>query len=148
MTSYRFGTVSNATMRPEDLIPAFLDELRSKRPLTRSHRKIASDIHRRMQKRGYWDSEDVGYDLENLFDLLDVYAAPYFYFGAHPGDGSDYGYWLAEDWEENFDGIKIGDLADLPSRYVGEVLVVNDHGNMTLYNRSRNGRIREIWGIV
>ena len=98
--------------------------------------------------KGYWESDQPQHDLEELFDALDEYAAPYFYFGAHPGDGSDYGYWLSEFWDENFDGIKVPDLSAIPQGYSGEVAVVNDHGNITLYNRGRNGHLYEIWSIV
>jgi len=145
--AYNFGTVSHATMRAEDLIPAFLAELRSG-PLKREHRKTCTEIANRLGKRKYWDSGDVEWDLEALFDLLDVYAAPYFYFGAHPGDGSDYGYWLVEDFHQEFDGLKVSDLSEIPSDYYGYVLVVNDHGNMTLYIRQRRRGLREVWGLV
>ena len=30
----------------------------------------------------------------------------------------------------------------------GYILEVNDHGNMTLYYRSRNGHVKELWGVV
>jgi hypothetical protein len=116
--------------------------------MLREHRKFVTDIKRRSAKRGYFESDDVGYDLEDLFSCLDAHAAPYCYFGAHPGDGCDYGFWLREDFDQEFEGLKVDDLSDVPSIYRGEVLVVNDHGNMTLYNRGRNGRLTEIWGIV
>jgi hypothetical protein len=145
---YPMGTVSHATMCLDDLIPRFIDAARSMQPLRRKHSKIVTAIKGRSAKRGYYESETADWDLEELFDLLDEYAAPYFYFGAHPGDGSDYGFWLREDFDQDFEGLKVDDLSDVPSVYHGEVLVVNDHGNMTLYNRGRNGRLTEIWGIV
>jgi hypothetical protein len=98
----------------------------------------------------YYGTDDAQYDLEALFDALGEYCLPYFYFGAHPGDGSDYGYWLSEDFQDSFaddGGLIVNDTADIPRAYTGEVLFVNDHGNMTLYSASR-GRLREVWAIV
>jgi len=61
------GTVIHGTLRPQDLIPAFSDELCRVDPKT---------------------------DL--LFALND--RAPLgCYFGAHWGDGADFGYWPSEE---------------------------------------------------
>lgn len=103
------GTVSHATMREEDLIPSFMSELESQRPLKREHRKLLRDIkrnQRNMVSPAYYENEQATWDLEALFDALDAYCLPYFYFGAHPGDGSDYGYWLSEDFIDEFGGLK------------------------------------------
>jgi hypothetical protein len=144
--SKNIGSVSSATMRAEDLIPAFLDELESQKPLRREHRKLVREIKRRMND-DYFGTDDADYDLDALFDALNEYCLPYFYFGAHPGDGADYGYWLSEGLEHEFDGLKVSDLSEVPASYSGEVLLVNDHGNVSLYNYSR-GRSREVWAIV
>ena len=142
------GTVSHATMREEDLIPAFIDELATIH-LTKAERKTVREIAKREEEPKYYDqgSEEPGYDLEELFNILDAHALPYFYFGAHPGDGSDFGFWLCEDAVEEFDGLKVSDLSEVPAKYSGEVLHTTDHGNLTLY-ASRNGKLREIWAIV
>jgi len=142
------GSVSSATMRPEDLIPAFLWELEHQDKLLKGHKGLIKEINSRMEAEDYYETEDSGYDLEDLFDALNEYAMPGFYFGSHPGDGADYGFWLDEDIEHNFDGLKVDDLSEIPTGYIGEVLHVNDHGNMTLYYNGANGRLYEIWSIV
>jgi hypothetical protein len=96
----------------------------------------------------YYDTETASEDLEMLFDAMDSYALPYMYFGSHMGDGADYGYWLSERFEYDFDGLKVSDLAEVPKDYIGEILQVSDHGNPSLYVRSRNGHVREIWSLV
>jgi hypothetical protein len=141
------GSVSSGTMRPEDLIPTLLSELKRQKPLARCHRKLVREINGRMIAADYLELEDADWDLEALFDALNEYAPAYFYFGAHPGDGSDYGWWLSECFAEDFDGLKINDLSEVPTGFTGEVLHVNDHGNMSLYAYSR-GRGREVWAIV
>ena len=88
------------------------------------------------------------YDLESLFDALGEYAPEGFYFGAHPGDGCDYGYWLSEEFTAEFDGLKVQDLSEVPTGYAGEVLVVNDHGNTSLYSYHRNHSYTVLWEIV
>jgi hypothetical protein len=117
--------------------------------------------------------EDI--DLEQLFDALGEYSGPYFYFGAHPGDGADYGWWLSESWDEDFIcvtsqgpdnaytfatrrwvqfdknncdySLKVSDLAYVPTWFRGEVAVVSDHGNVTLYVKTSR-TLREIWSVV
>ncbi len=141
----QLGTVSHATMRPEDLIPAFVQEIKYYNP----RNKIVCEIGKRITKKSYdYNSEDAVYDLESLFDELNnICNIPYVYFGSHPGDGSDYGFWLSEYFESDFEGLKVNDLAEIPSNYTGEILLINDHGNMTLYNKGLNHRLYEIWAV-
>ena len=149
--SRNIGTVSSCTMREEDLIPSFLSELSSMRPLRREHRTLIRQIKRAMRKADYYGSDSASFDLnESLFDALNEYCLPYFYFGSHPGDGADYGYWLSEEWEEELDsndGIKVSDLSEVPVGFSGDVAQVSDHGNVTMYRYTR-GRHRELWSLV
>ena len=183
---YPMGSVSCGTMRPEDLIPTFVYELECmlkngppvSRETRKSHSNLVRDINARILNEREFEDSDIGidgmadYDLLDLFDALDCYAAPYFYFGAHPGDGSDYGYWLSEEWDDDFikiasDGsvflggrrviafdkeyngipIKVSDLSDIPSWFRGEVAIVNDHGNVSLYVKTSR-TLREVWSVV
>jgi hypothetical protein len=150
-----FGSVSTATMRPQDLIPTFADYADSLR-LSKAERKQVTKIKHTASKiangrfgdnDAYWQDVVADWDLEALFDILNNHSPAYAYFGSHPGNGADYGFWLVEDWEESFDGIKVNDTGEVPKGYTGEVLHVNDHGNVTLYVASR-GRLREVWALV
>ena len=80
----QIGTISHGTMLPEHLIPAFMAELPAVHRL-----RIDYEQH------GYHESEadDI---LEMLFDELEHIAPEGTYFGAHPGDGSDFGFWPVE----------------------------------------------------
>lgn len=83
------GTVSHGTMREEDLIPAFTDVLGVLDPLA------AAYVHRICEPEE--GSNDPEFVLEELFDQLDEWAPEGYYFGAHPGDGSDFGFWQNEE---------------------------------------------------
>jgi hypothetical protein len=152
------GSVSHGTMINEDLIESFIYELRQQKPLSREHRKIIREIEKAMNQSARlerlhgevlsWDdvAESSSY-VQELMDALDCYAPTGFYFGAHPGDGSDYGFWLSESFVEDFDGLRVSHLASIPTGYCGEVLHVNDHGNVSLYAKSRSS-LRQLWAIV
>ena len=45
------------------------------------------------RRRTGGDSDDAAGLLESLFDMLEGCSPEDYYFGAHPGDGSDYGFW-------------------------------------------------------
>ena len=102
------GTVSHGTMRLEDLIPCFLaclDSLREECSLSDDrdadkHGKEDAWLGRledRMAAPGYFEREESSWDLDELFDRLDEYSPKDHYFGAHEGDGSDYGFWPSEE---------------------------------------------------
>lgn len=98
------GTVSHGTMRPQDLIPAFLSELERLDPAAYQQVMIpgagfpAVPNHAlEDEDADWWQSEDCGFVLDELFDALNEFAPEGAYFGAHPGDGSDYGFWMAEE---------------------------------------------------
>jgi hypothetical protein len=114
--------------------------------LNRRDQKFEAGI----EQDNYFESEESDYDLESLFDELNdlcTYDLPYFYFGAHCGDGSDYGFWLDENFQNDFEGLQVESTDDIPDDYEGEFIQISDHGNITLYNRS-NGNNIEIWAVV
>jgi hypothetical protein len=121
------GTVIRATFRPIDLIPAFLEEAwgrgytKEVAELLRDSNDgnlmdgstLLDAIHGSEpftadEENPYWDPETMGLNgwtaaddhnwvLEQLFDLLNKDLPDGLYFGAHPGDGSDFGYWGVEE---------------------------------------------------
>lgn len=141
----QFGSISSGTMRPEDLIPDFVYELRQLCGDDADHLKLCAEAN---AIEDFEIEADIADEvLSDLFDALDSYAPAYGYFGAHPGDGADYGFWLSEVAMEDFDGLKVNDLSEIPDDYVGEVMVINDHGNVTLGVQDK-GEFREIWAVV
>lgn len=155
------GSVSHGTTRTEDLIPVFvdvLDDLKESESLSDSPNKDRygrldsklSEIEQRMERENYYCSEDAEHDLESLFEALDEYAPPFCFFGAHSGDGADYGFWLSDDAIRDaiHDGeiVKVDAGDEWPEGISADyVLEVNDHGNMTLYDAQAR---QELWSIV
>lgn len=91
-------TLIRATLRAQDLVPVFLEAIRE----TPEYAQIMQSNNNDLQvifgidndDDERWESEYMSYFLnETLFDVLDNYAPPGYYFGAHEGDGSDFGYW-------------------------------------------------------
>lgn len=78
-TQHEIGTVSAGTLRTVDLIPAFERELGL--PL--------SDL-------AGLSAEDLADRVDDLVDRLNDVAPAGCYFGAHWGDGADFGFWPAE----------------------------------------------------
>lgn len=105
------GTISRATMLASDLIPAFIAALDALRERDDSSETLSTwdtvqaqigAIERRMEEGNQWyfHSDEAMFDLEDLFDLLDEYAPEGCYFGAHEGDGSDFGFWWRRPGQE------------------------------------------------
>lgn len=90
-------SLSSATMRPEDLIPCFMSALRIIESDNAEVMASVEQMEQDMDKDGYFESEDTEFDLDYLFGLLEACAPDGFYFGAHPGDGADYGFWECEE---------------------------------------------------
>jgi hypothetical protein len=87
-------SVSWGTLRTEDLIGrglGFLDSVAGPLHLEYDIVSIRSELSA---------NDDAWREIvlnEYIFDLLDEIAPDGCYFGAHPGDGSDFGFWEYED---------------------------------------------------
>lgn len=98
------GTISHGTHRPQDLIPAFLDALRTVNPaaydqltLGSGHPPIPS--YALEDEDAQWWNEDAQWILEDLISCLEESAPEGTYFGTLEGDGSDFGFWPLESEE-------------------------------------------------
>lgn len=115
------GTIIQGTYRNQDLIPALIEEFRTADEEkfqawerwthslltdgTSRHAAAASDLlsdrDNPSDDNPWWDSEEATELLDDLFDRLDDLAPEGAYFGAHVGDGADFGYW----WNDTVDAI-------------------------------------------
>jgi hypothetical protein len=146
------GSYSSDTMRSRDLIPAFIDALRSvdeKRADEIENAEENKGVFEWLETAGIGDETDEASDLVNeLFDVLNEYCPPYCSFGSTEGDGACYGCWpCVESAKENVDFVSSRENEYPPDDFEGEWLHVSDHGNATLYVREK-GEDKEIWAIV
>lgn len=150
--SLPIGSISTGTHLVHDLIPRYLDAVNSI-ALTKENRKVVNAISRRFDSTR--TPQDILIeDLDTLTLLLEDSVPEHTYFGAHEGDGADFGVWV--DWEGIEYAIKAGEMGrsdSLPNPgnaldwMVRHWLIVNDHGNATLYRRSHN-RWMKVWEVV
>lgn len=97
------GTISRGTLREQDLLEAFADEYERLLPFNSAKlcyeaRTLLPILNGAPTPQEY---QEAGCILEDLMDALNEIArreGPY-YFGAHEGDGSDFGFWRIEDEE-------------------------------------------------
>lgn len=95
------GTISHGTLLERHLIPTFLSILREHDP--ENAERLIEDygqafIDRCVDGLDYslvGEMERQSYLLDDLFEALEAIAPDGHYFGAHPGDGSDFGFWPA-----------------------------------------------------
>ena len=151
------GSYSSGTMRSEDLIPTFLDALESVDPVRAREIRLENlSLLNALDAKGEaWDAlaEEASMFVDDLFDVLNEYCAPYTYFSASEGDGADYGCWaevdaLKEDMTYgdvlDFDKVDTHDLID------GTLVAhISDHGNIELFqSNGPNKPLTSLWSLV
>ena len=143
-TNIQIGTLIHGTLRNEDLLQAFSDEL-ARIDLARFQEVIKQDAHLFAESANLTTDEiveglgeHVDDVINDLIDALNEYAPPHTYFGAIDGDGSDFGFWPDVDSFEDCEKY----LMEEPSHLRGDtewfdldcnvIVQVNDHGNVTV----------------
>ena len=97
--NFTTGTIISGTHRPIDLIPAFIDALTERDEaradaLLAAHPEVDDALMRGLlSTRQHELREDMDWMLEDLYVALDDVAPMGYHFGAHEGDGADFGFW-------------------------------------------------------
>ncbi len=125
---FQLGSISTGTLKPEDLLPAFAAKAESlgwERPRVDRSRSLEEVITR-------------------LTRVLEDFCPPFVYFGAHPDDGVDFGFW--PDWpalQQAFDAAGyFPDYLDGEYHLLEEDLIVHvEDTNVTVMDLSR----RVLW---
>jgi hypothetical protein len=145
MAQFQLGSVSTGTLRTEDLLETFAATLNS---LDKANPLIGEALD--LLALDDWNPgalvEKACEIVNELTDALNECSPPFVYFGAHEGDGADFGFWIA--FEALDEERQYGDATENPEEtYLPEsnVLVhVNDHGNVTCLDMERN----VLWSCV
>jgi hypothetical protein len=147
------GTVSHATLRPDHLAVAFLEELEELDPdrLTR----YFAECEDGGELEEWWEKystplvmdrdklpEFIDEIVSELCDILNDYAPDFCYFGAHEGDGSDFGFW--PDFDRMTDAVLEGEMLRAEGSLPEFAQIVSDHGNVALYRV----KLEEVWSCV
>lgn len=143
----QIGSIISGTLREEDLLEAFANELES---LSDAEQNLKLIIYARAIDPNDMMTPTV---VEDLSSALDSLAPSYMYFGALEGDGSDFGFWpdLEALKTSVFDGdtLQVNDICDIPADYTGEIMLVNDHGNVTFgYVKEPGEGLITVWSCV
>lgn len=91
------ASISHGTMRPQDVLPALLGALVERDEDAYEQCKHLIPAHASEDDGAAWWTDEAPGHIDALFDALNDCAPAGLYFGAHPGDGSDYGFWMSED---------------------------------------------------
>lgn len=154
----QIGSIITGTYRNQDVIPALLDalqDLKAEDPNEVSHYEAifnryalgTRDPHHLEEDDPWWDSPEADNLRSDLEEALETFAPPYCYFGSNEGSESDLGFWPDLDTAQE-ELQTVIDPAMLDEVDGSEALVVNDHGNVTLYARGSDLEWHEVWSIV
>jgi hypothetical protein len=96
------GTVKSGTLKLCELLPCFMEEvnridklntLGSQRSLMVEHPKYIGVTVPYDCSNEWWDSEEAAQMFEDIVELINTVTPGGLYFGSHPDDGADWGYW-------------------------------------------------------
>jgi hypothetical protein len=150
--TFKLGSISTGTLRTEDLLERFTEAL-SERGVNLDTREMMADGAGEAAAFDKSPNEErlQSWVVDRLMEELQELCPPFVYFGAHPGDGADFGFWPEiERMNEECRWARMGvDAAWMPPEETtleddGVIVHVNDHGNVTVMDLERN----ELWSAV
>ena len=135
MAEFQLGSISTGTLKPADLMATYESTLEAMLSPTDFSIAIES-IYRHDE-----DSDMVcAYE-----DALQALCPPFVYFGTHPGDGADFGFWPDIETIQEIVNIAECDASQgISCPDDGVIVQVSDHGNVTVMDMERN----VLWSVV
>jgi len=160
MAQFQLGSISTGTLRTLNLLEAFASEAEAR--CGDMATKAVSTARIYLDPDAIVDDEQAQETLDELRFLLEDSCPPFVYFGTHPGDGADFGFWpdMNRLDEELYNQTGAPHLDKVPSYCLpmhqdypyGEIelkddnviVQLSDHGNVTVMDMERN----VIWSVV
>ena len=148
MAQFQLGSISTGTLKIDDLLEATATTFNN------LGSTVTTDTHT-------WEYDDEML-LSIYMEALNELCPPFVYFGTHPGDGADFGFWpdMNRLDEELYNQTGAPHLDKVPSYCLpmhqdypyGEIelkddnviVQLSDHGNVTVMDMERN----IIWSVV
>ena len=147
MAQFQLGSISTGTLLIEDIFPAYLDQLDKLSP----NSPLSKEVWAYMETGALLEEHENAWGIVEQIDLLlNELCPPFVFFGTHPGDGADFGFWPDMDrlneelqWErDHYPDDSVPDELTLDDD--GVIVQVSDHGNVTVMDMERN----VIWSVV
>ena len=134
---FQLGSISSGTLRTEDLQESFAHAIK----------RLTEAPH--YEQLAWLAIEDGSLDMvDELQEALNELCPPFVYFGAHPGDGSDFGFWPDMDSLNEAMANADGECSNSNCEHLltndGVIVQVSDHGNVTVMDMERN----VLWSVV
>lgn len=162
MAKVLLGSRSHGTLRMQDLLPMVWEVAQEMRegpngsapnPYTEG---IEGFLERAEEDPNLFEKEEADNFHRELCDEINAnIEQPFVYFGSHPGDGSDFGFWFDfdafDDSVQNGETLKVRDLSEITDDQMNfgsyeYFAVVNDHGNVTVYHKKIE--LEEVTAVV
>ena len=131
---FQLGSISTGTLLTEDLLPRFADTCIR---LKGTKHPVAIMCYELTDDPTWADRSNAKDVLDALKDCLNELCPPFVYFGAHPSDGADFGFWPnideLNDCCQNWNTFPANEY-----RLVECVVISDGHGNITVMDLDRN----------
>ena len=138
MRKSSIGTISEGTLRPEDLLQAFADELLAIRTIAGEYQPLIDEANYRIRSTSGLrsNSQTTSEIVNGLQDALNELAPPFCYFGTLEGDSADFGFWPDHDAIKELISESEEYYIDGNEGYINlnenVWIQVSDHGNITI----------------
>lgn len=135
---FQLGSISTGTLRTKDLLHAFRNAL--SRVGYNTHLELITEACIVIENENWEGEQALELVNDRLSAAINELCPPFVYFGAHPDDGADFGFWPDMNAiHESVDSDGYG--GEVPGEYVldndGVIVQVDELNHITVMDRER-----------